>query len=282
VVGVCCVALAGGIIFGKDIFSYVHSSAKSLRTAVKDSVPLDFELQRARDLLEGIIPEMQANVRVIATEEVEVASLDSEVSRGAQSLAQEHKALAQLANALGVQQASYTFGGRDFTHQQVKDDLERRFDRFKEAESVLESKKRLLESRKTSLQAAMQLLEKTRSQKAVLEDKIVMLEGQYRLVQAASASSQFQVDGTKLAQTEKLIGDIKKRLDVAEHVLAHQATFVSPIDVDVVSEKDLVAQVQQHLGDSAQKGEAPAEKGLASAEGKALPAPEPTAPAMPR
>lgn len=270
VVGVCSVALVGGLIFGKDLLSYAHTSARSLQTAVKDSVPLDFELQRARDLLEGIIPEMQANVRVIATEEVEVASLDSEVQRGEQSLAQEHNGLAQLANALGIQQASYSFGGRDFTRQQVKEDLARRFDRFKEAESVLESKKRLLASRKTSLQAAMQLLEKTRSQKAVLEDKIAMLEGQYRLVQAASASSQFQVDGTKLAQTEKLIGEIKKRLDVAERVLAHQATFVSPIEVDVVSEKDLVAQVQQHLA-------GPAEKGLAAADGKALPVPESSA-----
>jgi hypothetical protein len=79
------------------------------------------------------------------------------------------------------------------------------------------------------------------------------------------------VDNSKLAQTEKLIGEIKKRLDVAERVLAHEATFVSQVEVDVVNEKDLVAQVQQHLGSPAG---APAgggsssagEKGLASVE----------------
>jgi chromosome segregation ATPase len=273
-IGLVAVALVGGLVFGKDLMSYLHSSTKSLRTAVKDSVPLDFELQRAKDLLEGIIPEMQANVRVIATEEVEVASLDSDVQHGQLALAQERKGLEQLAGAMGIQQAAYSFGGREYTRQQVKDDLARRFDRFKEAESVLESKRRLLDSRKSSLQAAMKLLETTRSQKALLEDKIATLEGQYRLVQAAASSSRFQVDNTKLAQTEKLIGEIKKRLDVAERVLAHEATFVPQVEVDTVSEKDLLTQIEQHFGAAGEKADQ-GEKGLAAGEApKALSSPD--------
>ncbi len=262
--GVVGLALVGGLVFGKDLTSYLHSSARAIRTAAKDAIPIEFELQRAKDLLEGILPEMQTNVRVIATEEVEVASLESDVQRNQKALEQEQARLAQMADAMSIQQVSYTFGGRDYTREQVKNDLARRFDRYKEAESVQESKKRLLESRKGSLVAAMQRLEKTREQKALLEQKIATLEGQYRLVQAAAAGSQLQVDDTKLAQTEKLIGEIKKRLDVAERVLAHQATFVPQIDVDAVNEKELLAQIQEHFASP---------RGLASAgEKAALPA----------
>jgi hypothetical protein len=159
VVGLVLATLTGALLFGKDLLSYASSTAKAIRTSAKEAVPLDFELARAKDLLEGIIPEMQANVRVIATEEVEVASLESDIQKGQQSMEQERTRLARLADAMGIQQASYTIGGRDYTRQQVKEDLARRFDRFKEAESVMESKKRLLESRKGSLLAAVRLLE---------------------------------------------------------------------------------------------------------------------------
>ena len=40
--------IIGGAIFGRDLMSYVHSSVRSVRTAVKDSVPIEFELKRAR------------------------------------------------------------------------------------------------------------------------------------------------------------------------------------------------------------------------------------------
>jgi hypothetical protein len=73
------------------------------------------------------------------------------------------------------------------------------------------------------------------------------LTGQYRLVKAASAGSKFQMDSSKLAQTEKLIAQIQKRLDVAERVLAAESKFVEQIPVDTVVESDLVAQVDEYF-----------------------------------
>lgn len=75
IIGACGLAIAGGVVFGTDLFSYMGTSARMVRTAMKDAVPVEFELTRARNLLEDIIPEMQANVRLIAQEEVEVGDL---------------------------------------------------------------------------------------------------------------------------------------------------------------------------------------------------------------
>lgn len=240
-------SLAGGLIFGKDVVSYVRSSAKSVRTVVKDSVPIEFELRRARDLVEEIIPEMRANIRLISEEEVEVKALKVDIAKGEEAIEEEEVRITKLRNALEKPQAEYCFGGRDYPRSYVKQDLAQRFERFKESELVLASKKRLLATRENSLNAAMELLDKTRSRKRLLEDKIESLVSQHRLIQAAAVGSKIQVDNSKLAQTEKLINDIKKRLDVAERVLAHENQFVQAIPVDAVAEEDLLIQVDDYF-----------------------------------
>ena len=241
------VFVIGGLLFGKDVVSYVSSSAKSVQSAVKDAVPIEFELCRARDLLEEIIPEMHANIRLIAQEEVEVAALKTDIEKSTKSFNEEKARIAKLRDALEVQQATYYFGGKEYPRSYVKEDLSNRFERFRESELVLASKQRLLTTREKSLQASMSLLEQTRSRKRLLEDKIESLASQYRLVKAASIGSEIQVDNSKLAQTEKLITQIKKRLDVAERVLAHESQFVQVIPVDAVAEEDLLTQVDEYF-----------------------------------
>jgi len=261
VVSLAGLGLMAGLLFGTELGSYVWTSTNSVRTAVKDHVPIEFELQRARDLLEEIIPEMQANVGLIAKEEVEIANLKEELDRGRDAMTAEKVRITKLGDALRIQQVSYSFGGLQYSHDQVKTELARAFDRYKEAEVVQGGKQRLLDTRQKSLQAAMQMLERTRGEKIRLEDRIAALDSQHRLIKAASTTSQFKVDNSKLAQTEKLIGDIKKRLDVAERVLAHEAQFVKPIEIDVINEKDLLTQIDEHFGGKPATVEAPQQQG---------------------
>jgi hypothetical protein len=227
--------------------SYVRSSARTVQTAVKDAVPIEFELRRARDLAEQIIPEMQANIRLIAQEEVEIAALKSDIGQSQQNLTDEKKRIEKVSTMLGTQQVSYLVSDQQYTRQDLKEYLAQRFDQFKEVEVILAGKQRLLSTRERALQAAMHMLDQSRSQKTLLEQKIETLESQYRLVQASSVGSHIQVDNSKLAQTEKLIGDIKKHLDVAERVLAHEARFVQPIPIDTISEKDLLTEISDHF-----------------------------------
>ena len=246
-IGAVCLCVLGSLLFGKDLVSYIRSSAKSVRSAVKNAVPLEFELKRAHDLLEEIIPEMHANIRLIAQEEVEVAALNSDINNSKKAIDEESKRIAKLGNALRLQLASYTFGDQQYTRYQVKKDLADRFERFKEAELVLASKERLKATREKSLQAAVALLEQIRSQKRMLANKISSLESQYRLVKASAVGSRIHMDNSKLAQTEKLIAQIKKRLDVAERILAHESRFVQSIPVDTITEQDLLTQVDEYF-----------------------------------
>jgi hypothetical protein len=247
VIVVAGVSIVGGVLFGKDVVSYVRSSAKSVQTVVKDSVPIEFELKRARDLLEEIIPEMHANVRLIAQQEVEVAALKVEIARNRESLKEEEARIAKLRNALAEPQTQYCFAGEYYPHSYVKSDLANRFRLFKESELELACRERKLVIGENSLYALMQELEETRSRKRMLHDQIDSLASQHRLIKATSVRSSIQVDNSKLAQTEKLIKQIKKRLDVAERILAHETQFVQAIPVDAVEEEDLLTQVDDYF-----------------------------------
>jgi len=245
--GLAGLGIAGGLLFGHDLCSYLTSSARSVRVAVNDSVPVEFQLRRARDLVEDIVPEMQANVRVIAQQEVEIDALRKDIDQSERGLADERARVAKIRDCLLSQQASFTFGPHAYTREQLKEDLARRFDSSKECDVVLSGKKRLLENRAKSLAAAEQMLEKARSQKAMLESQIATLEAQNKLVQAAAIGSVNSIDNSKLAQSQKLIDQIKRQLDVAERILARESHFVEPIQLDVVSEKDLLTQVDDYL-----------------------------------
>lgn len=99
---VVCLCLVGGLLFGKDLVSYVRSSAKSVQKAVKNSVPIEFELRRARDLLEEIIPEMHANIRLIAQEEVEIAALKTDIDKSQKVSAQQQRLSCPKRSTIGA------------------------------------------------------------------------------------------------------------------------------------------------------------------------------------
>ena len=247
------VALAGGLAFGTDAFSYVSSSTRSVRSAVKDAVPVEFQLRRARDLVEDIIPEMHANIRLIAQQEVEIDALRRDIGESRERLTDERAQIAKLRDALAGKEPSVTFSGVAYSRDQVKDDLARRLENIKEAELVLSSKERLLNNQSKALAVAMQALERTRSQKALLESQIAALAGQHKLLQATSAGSNVLVDNSKLAQSERLIQEVKKQLDVSERVLAHESRFAQAIKVDAVSEREVLTQAEEYLASGQQK-----------------------------
>ena len=248
VMGTAAALLVGGVVFGTELGSYVRSSKRSLTAAMKDNVPIEFELRRARDLLDDIVPEMHANVRAIAEQEVEIASLRGEVEESKRALAEQKAQVGKVRDCLARPGESFSIGHISYSRDELKDDLARRFERTKEAEMVLAGKKRLLSNREKSLATSLQLFEKTRSQRAMLENQIASLESQHKMVQLASVGSGVKVDHSKLAQTEQLISQIKKQLDVAERVLAHKAKFVDSIHIETpVNEKELLSEVDSYL-----------------------------------
>jgi hypothetical protein len=240
-------ALVLTLLFGGEALSYVRTSGKSVRQSLNDRIPIEFQLRRARDLLADILPEMQANVRVIAQQEVEIDAAKDDIDLSQKSLVEEAGRIRILREAVGSGRSTFTLAGLSYTRDQLAQELARRFDRYREAEQVLAAKRKLIDSRRQALAAAEQQLDQMRVRKIALEGQVEALTGQYRLVQTASSRGQVQVDAGKLAQAERLVGEIRQQLNIAEHVLAREARFTQPIPVDTIDPQDLVARVARHF-----------------------------------
>src|SRR5215212_5622738 len=110
VIGTAAALLVGGMVFGRDLASYVRSSSRCVSSAMKDNVPIEFELRRARDLLDDIVPEMQANIRAIAEQEVEIASLRGEVDDGQKALADQKLQVGKVRDCLAHPGDAFSIG----------------------------------------------------------------------------------------------------------------------------------------------------------------------------
>jgi len=235
-----CAALAGAgfLVFGTDLFSYAKSGKKLFQTSVKETIPVEFEIQRARDLLDDLIPEMHANLRTVAQEEVEVASLEKEVRSDTEQVTAERAQIQKMRRGLD---AIPTSAASDSSRGSLED-MSIRFERFRTAELLLAGKEKLLQNRKKSLQAAIQRLEKTRLARVELAAQIEALEGQFRLIQT-QGSSDLRIDTTKLAQTQRVLGDLKKRLEIAQRVLERESQLSDPFPVKKVTREGLAEEI---------------------------------------
>ncbi len=249
-----CVVMVGVLLFGRSFLSYLRTSARVVQKAAQDSVSVEFELQRARDMVDDILPQLQANVRMIAEDEVEIASLEKDVAASRESLQQQQRKLAGLREKMQIQQVSYQIGGREMSRDHLAQQLSQQFDRYREAELIVDSKERLLETRRQSLQNAMQMLDRAKHQKLQLEQKIESLVAQHRLVQSSSIGSRVAVDGSRLNRAEQLLAQIERRLDVSQRILAHESDLHEiQLDEGQVDESELLAEYDEYFGDASEK-----------------------------
>ena len=247
-------AVLGALFFGTEVSSYVSTSTQCVRESVRQSVPMEFELRRARDLVNQIVPELRANIRTIAREEIEVERLEREVAKADSDLLKRRETVAALKGDFEVVQVSYNVNGHDVSRQQLAERLASQFEQYKRAKSIVASKRQLLDTRRKSLQSAQLILERTRTKKADLEQQIEGLVAQHRLMKAQATQSGFEVDDSQLAKAEKMMSDLSTRLETARRVLEHEADFLTdgdiPVHVELQDESDLLSEIEEHLGES--------------------------------
>lgn len=247
---VVLVWLFGMFLLEGELFSYVRTSARSVKSAVQDQIPLELELERARDMVDRIIPELQANIQILAEEEVEVANLRKEIESTENRLRSQKQIVSTLRDQMTTHQVSYQLNGRDVSRNQLAERLAFNFNNAKQTKLVLDSKRRLLETRERALNAARNSLSSTQQEKEKLENQIEALAAQHRLLKAQSVTSRIRIDNSALSQADKLLGQVQKRLETAKRVLAHQSDLFAEIPVeDEIVEDELMADIDDFLVD---------------------------------
>ena len=165
----------GFVATGTNVFGYLRSSTNMIQKSVKDAIPIELELQRARDLLGDLVPEIKKNLSEVVTEEVEIAELEHEIGEQREAIDVERERVCKLRVSLRQQQDGYRFANHDYSRGEVVTELKRRFEQLKTAEMLFEGKENLLVKRQRSLEAAQTKLEKTRLARIDLEAQIEFL-----------------------------------------------------------------------------------------------------------
>jgi chromosome segregation ATPase len=212
-------------------------------------VPLNFEIDRARNMVKSLQPEIQKNMHVIAKEEAEVERLEKQVEEAETKLGKDKTDLMRLKNDVASGKDNFHYAGRTYTVTQVKADLSNRFERVKTTDATIGSLRDILAARTHGVEAGRQKLEAKLQATQQLLAKIENLEARMKMVEVAQASSAYSFDDSQLGQVKELIDDLQTRIQVAEKLVTVEGSFHDQIPLDSPAADDIVDQVAQYLGE---------------------------------
>jgi len=247
------VVLLLSLFFGRDACSYLTTSSRWVQDTVTTNVPIDFQINRARDMIKALDPEIKQNMHLIAKEEVEIEKLAKQVDEQEAALTQSRQDILRLKKDLETGDTSFYYASHRYTADQVKSDLEGRFDRFKVNEATLDKNQKILSIRQQKLDSARQRLEEMLTAKRELEVQVENLEAELEMLKVAKTASDFNFDDSQLARTKELIEDIRTRIDV-ESKLMNEVETAGQIQLEdeATDTTDITDRVSQYFGDEAE------------------------------
>jgi chromosome segregation ATPase len=239
--GSALTASAGGLLLGTSAYSYVKTGIHSLRDSVKDQIPVEVEIKRARELISDLKPEIASNLKLIAREEVEVAKLQREVNVKQTSLAKSKDSILKLKEDLQSGVRYVTYQGKKYSIEQVRQDLGDRFKHHQSLEATSDKLVKILDARERNLIAARRKLDEMLAAKRELEVQVENLQARLTMVQVAQAGNQFAVDDGAISQVRQALDEIATRIDVAEK-LASGVDEIGSVPVEALEHHEDLAE----------------------------------------
>jgi chromosome segregation ATPase len=249
----------GGLVLGTSTVSYVRTGFHSIKNKIKDQIPLDVEIQRARDSITDLKPAIAENLKVIAREEVEVARLQREVDSKKTSLAKSKQAILKLKDDVqsGVKFVSY--GGKKYSMDDVRKDLNDRFKSYQTQEATADKLEKILSARERNLEGARRKLDEMLAAKRSLEVEVENLQARLTMVEVAKTSNSFSFNDSQVGMVRQLVSDLGTRIEVEER-MADADVLLGEIPVSSdEAPSDLVDQISSYFDRPAASTEALAE-----------------------
>lgn len=241
--------VTAGAVAGTGAWSYVKTGVHSAKTSMRDSMPVEWEIKRARQMIDELEPEIQDNMLKVTREKVEVSRLADQIEDKADLLASSRGDIMRLRNDLESGAVEFVYRKKSYSEDQVKDELKRRFSQFVTHQATNDKLEKILSARTTNLHAATAKLDEMLSAKRELEVRIEELEARLTLVGVAEASSHIAVDDSLLSNTRQLLDDISTRIEVKEQLVASAGSFQGSIQLDDENSPELLEEIAEYFGE---------------------------------
>lgn len=249
--GMVAMALVATAILGKDVCSYTRTFTSNVRDAVKGEIDVEFEVDRAKEMVENLVPDIRECMSIVAEQQVDIRDMERVVTERSLALSTQRDAVLAMRSDLNTDNNEFTYASVSWSRGEVSRDLARRFGRLKTAEQTLNSDKKILAARREQLSANQEKLEGMLDQKQDLEVKVAQLEARLKQVQAAETVAELKLDNSRLSRAQKLIRDLNKQLDVKEAMLDAEGKFTGLIPWDGQERPentDIAAEIDAYFG----------------------------------
>ena len=249
-IAAAAVLLIGGLLFGRNLFPYARTAFQNVRQSVQDSIPVEAQIDAARQQLEQIGPEIKQMRYEIAKEKVAVSKLEDQLIAQKSDLDSQYSKMMALRDHLESGDSYFVSKGNSYNNDRVRSDLEYRFKNYKTAEATVEKLDRILELRIQGLVAAEAKLDETISQQRELEVQIENLAARQQMVEVAKTASRFSFDSSELSRTRQMIEDIGTRIDVETEMmnLTPESTGTIPMDDEPAEfDGDIVQEIDNYF-----------------------------------
>lgn len=247
--GLVGAALSAGalyLVFGTSTPSYVKTAFHKVRHSAKDSVPIPFEIERARQEINNLEPAILENRETLARAEVDVEHLEREITTVKANLTNEHKAMLALRN--GIDAGELRLAGHSnvrLTADEVKGELAHRLDHYRNVSNILKDKEATLKARQMAVAGARRKLAEMANQKRLLATKLETIQAKLQAIEASEDKNEFHFDDSALARAKQSVSELERRLEVKARVAemeGHYSDTGLPLAVepgrDVVKEFD--------------------------------------------
>ena len=231
------------LLFGADAWTYVRTGLRNTQAAVTDNIPIEFQLERARNMIKDLNPEIEKNMRMIAREEVEICGLKEELKGLDSKLTKSEREVLRLTADLKRGDSNFVYAGKSYSSDQVKLDLENRFNRHKTLKSTVDSLAKVVAKREQGLSAAQEKLAAMQAAKGQLEADVAELAARNQMVLVAQSSSTFKFDNSVLSRVQETVKDIGTRISVHEKLVNADTAPLGEINLEEKQQKDITEEV---------------------------------------
>jgi len=247
------------LVFGTHAPGYVRTAFHKVKHEVKASVPMEFDIDRARDEIARLEPAIHDNIEKLARAEVDVVDLDKQIAKIRTNMDTDKKALLTLRESLKT--GEYRLAGHSsvaYTEDEVKADLARRYDAYNNSKTILEAKESTIKAKQSEMVAFRKQLETMMAQKKALTSKLDQIEARLRQIEATQATNDFQLDGTALSRAKETVTELEKKLDVLAKKAELEGRYAETgVPVIVNPSRDVVKEIDAEFSSSASASKTP-------------------------
>lgn len=242
------IVLVGALIIGTGAVSYVRTAAGYVKESVKDSIPVKFQIDRARQMIRDLEPTVKEHLHKIAKEEVQLERLSRQIKESQKLAHTEQATILRFKDDLESKNHVFRYVGRSYSRKEVETDLTSRFKRYKTSQATLENLQKIETIRKKSLEIAREKLEKLLAMRSELLLNIESLEVQQQSVDAAKMANRYVFDDSKLGRVKELVDDLQIRLDTESKMVNVAESLRGEIPVEEEEQTNISEQVANYFG----------------------------------